>query len=89
MRHEEMDAKKPASTYGVDSLVAVKLRNWFSREAKVEMPVFEILQAPSLAALAARVVHRKVFAHKPGGLLATVGVHNKEGLGGMSPHSSC
>ncbi len=58
MRHEEMDAKKPASTYGVDSLVAVELRNWFSREAKVEVPVFEILQASSLAALAARVVGR-------------------------------
>jgi hypothetical protein len=32
-------------------MVAVELRNWFSREARVEVPVFEILQALSLAAL--------------------------------------
>jgi len=49
---EDMDAKRATSAYGVDSLVAVEVRNWFSREAKVTIPVFEILQAPTLAALA-------------------------------------
>lgn len=34
MRREEVDVKKPTAAYGVDSLVAVELRNWFSREAR-------------------------------------------------------
>jgi acyl carrier protein len=55
MALEDMDAQKPTAEYGVDSLIAVELRNWFSREAKVEVPVFEILQAASLAALASMV----------------------------------
>ncbi|KAK4153322.1 hypothetical protein C8A00DRAFT_33947 [Chaetomidium leptoderma] len=58
MRREDIDVKKPTGAYGVDSLVAVELRNWFSREARVEVPVFEILQASSLAALAKKVAGR-------------------------------
>jgi len=55
MSPDEIDAQKPTAAYGVDSLVAVELRNWISREAKVDLPVFEILQASSLAALANKV----------------------------------
>lgn len=53
---EDLDAKRPMSAYGVDSLIAVELRNWLSRDAGVELPVFEILQPPSLNALAKQVV---------------------------------
>ncbi|RYO93973.1 hypothetical protein DL764_007902 [Monosporascus ibericus] len=37
---------------------SVELRNWLSRDAGVELPVFEILQPPSLNALVKQVVAR-------------------------------
>jgi short-subunit dehydrogenase len=55
---DDIDASKPTSAYGVDSLIAVELRNWLSREAKVDVPVFDILQATSLCGLAAKLVTR-------------------------------
>ncbi|KAL2164963.1 hypothetical protein VTH06DRAFT_259 [Thermothelomyces fergusii] len=58
MTTEDIDAKKPTGAYGIDSLVAVELRNWFAREARVEVPVFEILQASSLAGLAKAVAKK-------------------------------
>jgi hypothetical protein len=36
-------------------LIAVELRNWFVRELKAQMPVFQIVQAKSLLALAEKV----------------------------------
>lgn len=49
---DDIDTASPTSAYGVDSLVAVEVRNWVFREMKADIPVFEILQAPSLQALA-------------------------------------
>ncbi|KAK7754515.1 Type I Iterative PKS [Diatrype stigma] len=68
MSIEDLDAKRPMSAYGVDSLIAVELRNWLSRDAAVELPVFEILQPPSLNALARQVVNKSplVKAKKSG-----------------------
>ncbi|KAI0190176.1 putative polyketide synthase, partial [Xylaria flabelliformis] len=40
---EEFDRGRPVHMYGVDSLIAVELRNWFLRTLKVEVAVFEIL----------------------------------------------
>lgn len=44
----EVDVGLPLSRYGVDSLVAVELRNWLSSAIKARVSVFEILQSPSL-----------------------------------------
>lgn len=44
----EVDKTMPMSHYGVDSLVAVELRNWLATAVKSKMTVFEILQSPSL-----------------------------------------
>ncbi|KAI9649136.1 hypothetical protein NHQ30_001703 [Ciborinia camelliae] len=38
-----LDSSRPLHIYGVDSLVAVKLRNWFNQKLDVEFAVFEIL----------------------------------------------
>nr|ALQ32864.1 putative polyketide synthase [Fusarium gaditjirri] len=54
----EIDPDKPTASFGIDSLVAVELRNWFVRETKVNIPVFEILQASSLLSLAEVVCGR-------------------------------
>ncbi|KAH7019732.1 putative FSP1 [Ilyonectria destructans] len=53
---EEIDPAKHPSQYGVDSLVAVELRNMLSHQAAAEVSIFSILQSPSLSALASEVV---------------------------------
>jgi hypothetical protein len=58
---EEMDANKSTSAYGMDSLISVEIRNWITREAKADVPVFEILQAASLTALAKEIVRRSAL----------------------------
>ena len=45
---DEIDVGKSTGGYGIDSLIAVDIRNWIFREAKADLPVFEILQAVTL-----------------------------------------
>ncbi|KAI9162660.1 reducing type I polyketide synthase [Paramyrothecium foliicola] len=45
--HDDIDMDSPLHVYGMDSLVAVELRNWLAREIKVYMPIFNIL-VPSM-----------------------------------------
>ncbi|KAH8701065.1 hypothetical protein BGW36DRAFT_339021 [Talaromyces proteolyticus] len=47
----ELDPLRPTSAYGVDSLIAVEVRNWFIKEIKADVAVFEILQANSIQSL--------------------------------------
>lgn len=55
---EDMKSERPTSSFGIDSLVAVELRNWIMREVQVEVPVFEILQAASLNSLASKIASK-------------------------------
>lgn len=57
----ELDPSRPTSAFGVDSLIAVELRNWFQKEMKADIPVFEILQANSLQVLAFRVAEKSTL----------------------------
>ena len=41
----DIDTSRPLHSYGVDSLVAVEMRNWIFRELKAEVTVFDILSA--------------------------------------------
>ncbi|EFQ35173.1 beta-ketoacyl synthase domain-containing protein [Colletotrichum graminicola] len=43
MPEDDVDAGKPLSAYGVDSLVAVEVRNWIAKEVAVEISVFDIM----------------------------------------------
>ncbi|KAI0138627.1 putative polyketide synthase [Hypoxylon sp. NC0597] len=43
MPQEGFDPNQPLHTYGVDSLIAVELRNWFIKNLKVDLAIFEIL----------------------------------------------
>ncbi|MCJ1392471.1 hypothetical protein MMC18_005338 [Xylographa bjoerkii] len=52
---EDLDVAKPANSYGVDSLVAVELRNWVFREVKADVSVFDILSSIPLAVLSAKI----------------------------------
>lgn len=49
------------SHYGVDSLVAVELRNWLGSAAKAKVSIFTILQTPSLAEFASLVASSSEF----------------------------
>ena len=59
----QIDKSKPMSEYGVDSLVAVELRNWLIARTQAEMSIFDVLQSPSLAALAEKIAARKGFVN--------------------------
>ncbi|KAI4602940.1 polyketide synthase [Pestalotiopsis sp. 9143b] len=39
----DVDVGKPLHAFGVDSLVAVELRNWIAKEFSADVPVFEIM----------------------------------------------
>ncbi|KAF7535686.1 hypothetical protein G7054_g5162 [Neopestalotiopsis clavispora] len=40
---DDVDMEKPLHAFGVDSLVAVELRNWIAKEFAADIPVFEIM----------------------------------------------
>ena len=49
---DEVDPSASMSHYGVDSLVAVELRNWLSSASQSEVSIFDIMQSKSLVGLA-------------------------------------
>ncbi|KAI9808079.1 MAG: Type I Iterative PKS [Pycnora praestabilis] len=49
---EELDVAKPLAAFGLDSLVAVELRNWIGREMDANVPLLELMQAVTLKDLA-------------------------------------
>ncbi|KAH9996378.1 polyketide synthase PksD [Xylariaceae sp. FL0662B] len=51
IKPEDVDASQPLHAFGVDSLVAVELRNWFAKEFAADVPVFEIMSGRSVAAI--------------------------------------
>jgi acyl transferase domain-containing protein/NADPH:quinone reductase-like Zn-dependent oxidoreductase/ubiquinone/menaquinone biosynthesis C-methylase UbiE len=53
---DDIDLAKPPAQYGVDSLVAVELRNMLMLQAASDVSIFNILQSASLTALARDVV---------------------------------
>ncbi|KAF2229541.1 polyketide synthase [Viridothelium virens] len=55
---QDIDATQPLSNYGVDSLVAVELRNWLVPTTQCEMSIFDLLRAPSLRELAEGIAKR-------------------------------
>lgn len=52
---ENLDASKEMHVYGVDSLVAVELRNWFKWKLEAEVAVFEILGNATFESIATLV----------------------------------
>lgn len=58
---DEIVASKSMTDFGVDSLVAVELRNMLALQAGAEISIFELLQSPSLAALSYTVASRSSY----------------------------
>ncbi|KAK4210832.1 putative polyketide synthase [Rhypophila decipiens] len=55
---EDIDSSAPLSRYGVDSLVAVEIRNWLNTSAAADLSIFDVMQSPSLLALAGKVAEK-------------------------------
>ncbi|KAI1473663.1 ketoacyl-synt-domain-containing protein [Daldinia eschscholtzii] len=59
MDSADVDESRPPSAYGVDSLVAVGVRNWVSRECEADVSIFEVLSETSISDLSATIVQRR------------------------------
>ncbi|KAJ8114821.1 hypothetical protein ONZ43_g4810 [Nemania bipapillata] len=55
---EALDATRPLSIYGIDSLAAVEFRNFVNAGLGVELTTLDIVDAPSLNALCEKTVQR-------------------------------
>jgi acyl carrier protein len=55
---EDVEPSKPLSNYGVDSLMAVELRNWIGREFCVTLAVFDIMSGQPTSSVTDLVVER-------------------------------
>ncbi|GAB1319645.1 hypothetical protein MFIFM68171_09855 [Madurella fahalii] len=58
---EDVELSKPLSTYGVDSLMAVELRNWFGKEFGATVAVFDIMGGVPISKIADLVTARSAF----------------------------
>ena len=61
-----IDTGKPVHAYGVDSLIAVELRNWLLRQMQADVAVFEILGNASLEVLCGGIVEKSGYYRKEG-----------------------
>ncbi|KAL2843708.1 hypothetical protein BJY01DRAFT_248483 [Aspergillus pseudoustus] len=64
---DDIEATKPLSSYGVDSLMAVELRNWIVREFEAPVAVFDIIMGEvSIGGIAKLVVKKSAMViHGP------------------------
>jgi NADPH:quinone reductase-like Zn-dependent oxidoreductase/malonyl CoA-acyl carrier protein transacylase/SAM-dependent methyltransferase/acyl carrier protein len=49
---DDVESSKPLSSYGVDSLMAVELRNWINKEFSATVAVFDIIGGVPIASIA-------------------------------------
>lgn len=61
MSAEDIDSSKPLHAYGVDSLLAVELRNWFAKELSADVAIFDIMGGLSIAAVGVTVAGKSGF----------------------------
>lgn len=52
---DDITPNKPVVAYGLDSLVAIEIRNWLHREFHAKIPLMQLVSASSLTALAESV----------------------------------
>lgn len=61
---EEIDCSRPLHVYGVDSLLAVELRNWFSKLFNADVAIFDITGQASIEKLAEGAASSSALAKK-------------------------
>ena len=55
---ENISSAKPVTDYGIDSLVAVELRNWITREIDSTVPLLELLSNQPISQLSAKIAQK-------------------------------
>lgn len=60
---ESVDLGVAVASHGIDSLVAVELRNWVASAGKAKLSIFDILQSPSLREFASLVMERSTLSN--------------------------
>ncbi|KAF4631033.1 hypothetical protein G7Y89_g7101 [Cudoniella acicularis] len=58
---EQMDVSDPLRLHGVDSLVALELRNWFAKEFSVDVAIFDLLSGATFTEMGMMVASRSPF----------------------------
>ena len=58
---EDIDLEKPLAAYGMDSLVAVEIRNWIANEMAANISALEFIASSSLAGLCKAVVEKSTL----------------------------
>lgn len=58
MPESEVDSSRPMYRYGVDSLVALEVRNWITTEMKATVALLEVLAAVPMDVFAARIADK-------------------------------
>lgn len=56
---DELDASTPITKYGLDSLNAIELRNWITKDLGVNLQVLQLLTSGSLANLASTILTKR------------------------------
>lgn len=62
--HSSVDLNRQLQAYGVDSLLAIELRNWIVKEFSADVAVFETQGASTLGTLSMLVVQRSTIKRK-------------------------
>lgn len=60
--YEEIELTRRVVDFGLDSLVAIELKNWIAQTFQATVQASEISEAPSIISLATAVVSRSTFA---------------------------
>lgn len=63
---DDVEHSKSLSSYGVDSLMAVELRNWIGRDFGATVAVFDILGGVSIASIADLIVSKSTLGQAGG-----------------------
>ena len=73
----EIDPTRPISVYGLDSLVAIEIRNWITRELKANLQILELLSSGSILSLSALVMKKSKLVEEVPRLKELVEKHDK------------
>ncbi|KAI1761226.1 putative polyketide synthase [Hypoxylon sp. FL1150] len=60
----DIDTLKPLSSYGIDSLVGMEIRNWFEQEMGAKISIFELLGTSNIADICQRAAASTRFRAK-------------------------
>ncbi|KAK6433094.1 hypothetical protein LTR95_010732 [Oleoguttula sp. CCFEE 5521] len=58
---DDLQTSAPMHSYGVDSLVAVEIRNWFAKELKADIAIFDILGGSTITTVSSLAASKSRF----------------------------